>query len=251
MPDYFAYGSNMRPEQMRQRCASAELVQAARLDGHRLAFTRESVRNYPRSGVADLVAAAGMTAWGAVFRMSGDDLDVLDEKESAGTAYEQVRLPVALRDGTELQAIAYTVIKPAKTEVQPNELYLDHLIDGARTCGLPDEYIAFLESLRGTGDRSFGASLVVHPLPPGSDPGHGPLVEVADRYAAQHALSGPVTVHHRAEQVRADVRAVADCPDDACRAAPALLEALGMGGPECFGARVIVRPLGRGPGRAG
>jgi hypothetical protein len=37
---YFAYGSNMDPAQLAQRCPSARFIAVAKLPDHRLAFTR-------------------------------------------------------------------------------------------------------------------------------------------------------------------------------------------------------------------
>ena len=54
---YFAYGSNMLFDQMRERCPSSTFVCAAALDGYRLAFTRKATgANSPWRGfgVADI-----------------------------------------------------------------------------------------------------------------------------------------------------------------------------------------------------
>lgn len=145
---YFAYGSNMHPEEMSRWCSSARLLGTARLSEYRLAFTRTSVRNYPGSGVADLVAAPGQTVWGALYEISDQDLEVLDRKEAAGQAYEQVVVSVVGSDGTPTEAIAYAVIEKADPEVAPSQTYLGHVIEGARACELPDGYVTLLEALR-------------------------------------------------------------------------------------------------------
>jgi gamma-glutamylcyclotransferase len=144
---YFAYGSNMHPDLMSERCPSAEFAGAAKLSDYRLGFTRRSVKTFPGSGVADLLPAHGSTVWGALYRMNQAGLNALDEKEGAGFAYQQQRVDVALRDETRLEAITYTVIEKEHQEVPPSEEYLRHLIDGARRRGLPEEYVSFLESV--------------------------------------------------------------------------------------------------------
>ena len=146
---YFAYGSNMHPEQMARRCASARLLGCAQLPDHRLAFTRESVRNYPGSGVADVVAARGHAVWGALYEVSAADLAALDFKEAAGEAYEKVLVTVVGPHDSADEAITYTVIEKADPEVAPSARYLEHVIEGARACALPDGYVSFLESLGG------------------------------------------------------------------------------------------------------
>jgi gamma-glutamylcyclotransferase (GGCT)/AIG2-like uncharacterized protein YtfP len=146
---YFAYASNMHPDEMARHCASARLLGSARLPDHRLAFTRRSVRNYPGSGVADIVAAPRHTVWGALYEVSDLDLAALDHKEAAGHAYEKVEVTVVGPDDALGQAIAYTVIQKADPEVPPTARYLGHVVEGARACGLPDGYVSFLESLGG------------------------------------------------------------------------------------------------------
>ena len=62
---YFAYGSNMNWDQMRERCPSARFEFVAKAEGLRFAFTRFSKKR--QCGVADIVASPGSEVWGAVF----------------------------------------------------------------------------------------------------------------------------------------------------------------------------------------
>lgn len=72
MPMYFAYGSNMSDEQIRERCPSHRFVCVAQLPGYRLAFTRRSEKR--GCGVADVIAAQNAAVWGVVFKMTDADL---------------------------------------------------------------------------------------------------------------------------------------------------------------------------------
>lgn len=79
MVKYFAYGSNMSDEQIRERCPSHKFVCVAELRDYKLAFTRYS---HKRScGVADVVVAPGESVWGAVFEMPESDMAALDVHE--------------------------------------------------------------------------------------------------------------------------------------------------------------------------
>jgi len=149
---YFAYASNMHPGEMSRHCGGSRLLGPARLPDHRLAFTRKSVRNYPGSGVADLLPDVGHTVWGALYEVSDQDLEGLNRKEASGQAYEQVSVRVLGSDERLVDAIAYTVIEKAEPELLPSSLYLGHIVEGARACELPDDYLTFLESL---GVKSF------------------------------------------------------------------------------------------------
>jgi hypothetical protein len=93
----------MNPDQIRDRCPSVALIGKARLDNHRLAFTRKSVKNWPGRGVADVVSAPGKFVWGALLEITDQDVPALDAKEGyqpgrASNACERVALTV-LKDG--------------------------------------------------------------------------------------------------------------------------------------------------------
>lgn len=128
---YFAYGSNM---------ASADgFIRPARLDGHRLALTRRSIRW--QAGVLDIVVAEGRHVWGALYEVP--DLARLDEREGAGFAYRRVDVELDLGE----RAVAYEVIDKETVEVAPAPEYASLVLTGARERGLPEEWQAQLRGL--------------------------------------------------------------------------------------------------------
>ena len=76
---YFAYGSNLDPQQLHQRCPSARFVTLAKLPDHRLAFTRYAKDR--GCGTCDGVPEPGQEIWGVVFDISEEDLRRMDESE--------------------------------------------------------------------------------------------------------------------------------------------------------------------------
>jgi gamma-glutamylcyclotransferase len=151
---YFAYGSNMDPAQINQRCPSARLIGKARLDNYRLAFTRKSVRNWPGFGVADVVPAPGEHVWGALFAIADQDVPELDRMEGYGAgrtsnAYERIELTV-LKDGNpadKVSAQTYVVRRRAEPHLLPHPDYLGRIIAGAKWINAPEDYIAKLKKL--------------------------------------------------------------------------------------------------------
>jgi gamma-glutamylcyclotransferase len=140
---YFAYGSNMSEGVMDRLCPGHRFLGAAQLPGHRLAFTRRSIRS--GTGVADAVPADGQTLWGALYEIDAAGLTALDEKEGNGWAYQ--RREVRVRWGVdehELDAYAYAVIAPDQDEIRPARPYLVGLLDAGRERGLPEDYVAEL-----------------------------------------------------------------------------------------------------------
>lgn len=141
--EYFAYGSNMDEEVMQACCPGHRFIGVARLDDHRLAFTRRSVRT--GTGVADVVSDRGQAVWGVLYELDPEGLRALDRKEGNGWAYERQRRRVHLvADGSEHDAITYTVRRKTSQEVQPSPAYLEQLIAAARRRGLPERYIVTL-----------------------------------------------------------------------------------------------------------
>ncbi|MFN2321544.1 MAG: gamma-glutamylcyclotransferase family protein [Trueperaceae bacterium] len=142
---YFAYGSNLDPEQMAERCPSAAFLHRALLEDFELAFTRWSTRR--RCGVADVVARPGSRVWGVVYALSEDEGRTLDGFEGyapgrADNWYARVEQTVAIDgDPTRPLAVAtYEVVERAHEPYAPSGAYLGHLLRGAAHWGLPDGY---------------------------------------------------------------------------------------------------------------
>lgn len=140
MPMYFAYGSNMSDEQIRERCPSHRFVCVAQLRDYRLAFTRRSEKR--GCGVADVVAAQDESVWGVVFEMTEADLAALDRNEGVHLkppAY--VRKSVQVISGDQsVDAITYEVFAKSASQHAPNAHYLGLITAGARKWGLPEDY---------------------------------------------------------------------------------------------------------------
>lgn len=154
---YFAYGSNMDPIQMRRRCPSARFVAIACLADHRLAFSRRSTRR--RSGVADVVPAAGGAVWGIVYRLlSVRDIQVLDAAEGfrpdrrrAQGYVRETRLVDLGADAAMSTMVNIYIAQRQKSPPLPTTAYIAHLTRGAEHWGLPQEYAAMLEGIEGNG----------------------------------------------------------------------------------------------------
>ena len=131
---YFAYGSNLDAEQMRQRCPTARGVGRARLPGHHLAFSHWSTRW--RGGAADVVRETGAAVWGVVYAMGPDDFARLDRFE---TGYERVQLEVEA-DGGKLGVTSYAVLD--KGRFAPHPEYLEKMLRWGARWRLPGDYLA-------------------------------------------------------------------------------------------------------------
>ena len=139
---YFAYGSNLDPEQMRRRCPGHRVIGAGFLPGHRLRFQGEG--EDWGGPVATIVADPTDTVWGVVFELSDEDLRALDEYEGCRvddptSLYIRRDFDVRLADGGAVRANAYVMRR--RPEGNPSKKYLDAITRGARSHGLPTDYV--------------------------------------------------------------------------------------------------------------
>jgi len=141
---YFAYGSNMHPGQMRTRCPDCTFVATARLQGHRLAFTRPWAA-WDGGGVADIQPSPGGVVEGVVWEITETHRNALDAYEEYPTAYMRKDVVVETFAGKALTAFAY-LARPMGT-YRPGRRYLQSLVDGARAHGLSPEYVASLSAI--------------------------------------------------------------------------------------------------------
>jgi cation transport regulator ChaC len=146
---YFAYGSNMWRDQMRQRCPYHEVIGKAVLPGYALCFPRSSPIR--KCGVAGIVAQTGSDVWGVIYRLHDEDLAALDRREGYDPAkpahvnrYNRTTVRV-LKDGEALDCLAYLARAEPGKHV-PSVDYMSALITGAVENGLPEDYVSRLQA---------------------------------------------------------------------------------------------------------
>lgn len=150
---YFAFGSNLDEARLHIHCPSARLVSVARLADHRLAFTIES-RNTWHGGVGDILVSPGDEVWGALWIIDGEHSKPLDEQEGVfrePPAYRRYPVTVETPAGDVVTCRAYQVATPNLEGIAPSPAYKDTILRGARAIGLPEAYIARLESVEDNG----------------------------------------------------------------------------------------------------
>ncbi|OIQ51339.1 hypothetical protein BerOc1_03289 [Pseudodesulfovibrio hydrargyri] len=145
---YFAYGSNMNPEQIRQRCTGADVLGPARLPGLALGFFGNN--RLWDGGLETVIPAPGHTLWGVVYSLGPTDADSLD-------AWQGVRLngtgdyfhsPATVYDATGEGRYAVLYKKDLLGDpVPPSREYLHFIVEGARAHGLPRAYVDELAGL--------------------------------------------------------------------------------------------------------
>ncbi len=162
VPRYFAYGSNLDPDQMVRRGVPFESVVGAVLRDHRLAFDFPAPRRWLGSA-ADVVPEPGGKVEGALYVLGSEDLLLaMDVWEGVPErAYERRLVTVEPIDGgTPVTSWTYTVVEP-NAEDLPSPGYAGIMYTGARRLGLSPTYISTLASVLERARTERGAQLAV------------------------------------------------------------------------------------------
>ena len=147
---YAAYGSNMDPSQMRERCPHSPGAGTGWVEGWRLTFGGEDLGW--EGSLATIVEAPGEHVYVSLYDLTTHDEKVLDAWEGADNGlYRKVRVRVATLEG---DGLAWVYILDGFEGGLPAARYLGVLADAAEAAGAPDDYVAELRNrpCRSVGD---------------------------------------------------------------------------------------------------
>jgi len=149
VPLYAAYGSNMDPARMGERCPHSPLRTTGWLVGWRLTFGGEE--HGWDGALATLVQDPLEQVFVAVYDVTGDDEARLDTWESADSGlYRKTKVRVDTLVGEQ---VAWTYVLDAYEGGLPSAIYLGTLADAAEAADAPADYVT---ALRGRPCRSLG-----------------------------------------------------------------------------------------------
>ncbi len=137
---YAAYGSNLDPGQMADRCPHSPLRGTGWLPGWRLTFGGEGWDG----ALPTVVEEEGSQVFVALYDVTDSDEASLDEWESANSGlYRKLRLTVATLDGEQ---VAWVYVLNDFEGGLPSARTIGLLSDAAEVAGAPDDYVAALRS---------------------------------------------------------------------------------------------------------
>jgi len=134
---YFAYGSNMDPQQMHHRCPGAKAIAIGRFDGHRLIINSR--------GVATVVSDQNSACHGVIWSVTEPHLRSLDQFE--GVRYGTYTKELAkVKVGNQ---VFDTVVYVASNNQPgfPRTGYLEKLTNGAKFFGAHQDWLEEISSL--------------------------------------------------------------------------------------------------------
>lgn len=140
---YFAYASNMNRTQMQQRAGNPAEEKVARLDNYELNFEKVARGG---TGTGNLVPAAGKVVYGVLYRVTEQQLKVLDRFEGVPEHYRRSEVTVTDAEGNKIAAQVYLARK-VRRGLKPDRLYLQRIVQGAEEHNLPADYIQQLKRI--------------------------------------------------------------------------------------------------------
>jgi gamma-glutamylcyclotransferase (GGCT)/AIG2-like uncharacterized protein YtfP len=147
---YAAYGSNMNPAQMAERCPHSPYRGTGWLDGWRLTFGGEDLSW--EGALGTVVEDADERVFVALYELSEADEEALDSWDGATLGYyRKSMVRVATLDG---DVVAWLYVINAYEGGLPSARYLGIMADAAEAAGAPAEYVA---DLRGRPCSSVGS----------------------------------------------------------------------------------------------
>jgi len=133
---YFAYGSNMNPEQMENRCPrNHKLLRKGTLEGWEFFINSR--------GVANIIMSENTNVYGLIFEISDRCLNCLDMHEGYPRIYQRDDLPIKFKRES-LNAWVY-IDKNFIQVGRPRTNYLEPIIDAAIKFNFPGAYITHLQ----------------------------------------------------------------------------------------------------------
>jgi len=139
---YAAYGSNMHPEQMRERCPHSPSAGTGWLMGWRLTFGGEE---HGWDGALPMVVPdPESSVFVALWDVSPHDHEQLDYWESADTGlYNKIKLRIVTLEGEQ---VAWVYILDGYEGGLPSARSLGLIAEAAEAAGAPDDYVADLRA---------------------------------------------------------------------------------------------------------
>jgi len=136
----FFYGSNLDRQRLRSRVPSWDgYYQLVYLKGYELRFHKRLGNG---TAAANIVPHAASKVWGIVVNLDDLEVSLMDGYEGYPYHYDRLTVEVSTVAGDEITAETY-VAQPDWIEegLPQSQDYLNHVINGAKESGLPDDYI--------------------------------------------------------------------------------------------------------------
>lgn len=134
---YFAYGSNMNHEQMKERCNNPVFICKGFLENYD--FVYDGYSTTKNGSAANIIPKEGSIVWGAIWLIDEGDIKRLDEEEDYPYVYKIEK--VIVKDDENKEYKEWVYLRDKKDLGNPSYEHGCSVIEGARQYNLPDDYI--------------------------------------------------------------------------------------------------------------
>jgi gamma-glutamylcyclotransferase len=143
---YFAYGSNMDKQRLRERVGNFNSECAAVLRDYELCFNKLASGSTKGKGYANVMASAGSMVEGILYGIDKEGITKLDRCEGCPVHYARKEKYVEIPTTGEVHLAQVYIATPEqlRDNLYPTKGYLDHLLAGERL--LTPAYMEFLNS---------------------------------------------------------------------------------------------------------
>jgi gamma-glutamylcyclotransferase (GGCT)/AIG2-like uncharacterized protein YtfP len=131
---YFAYGSNMKTERLKERIGNVHNAFRGELRDFEFLYNKKSVDG---SSKANIRPGVGQTVHGVCFEI---DEASFEDLKTCEKGYDLNEVPIFTPDGNLI--ISRTFISESLSAEPPTKEYVGLVIEGAKKYGLPDDYIS-------------------------------------------------------------------------------------------------------------
>jgi len=133
---YFAYGSNLVVERMRERGAAFSAARPAVLRNHRLVFDKRGADGTARANVE---RAIGARTFGVVYLITREGLQALEQFEGGYDLVEVLVESARPSGGIEvIPARTFVARRDRRTQAEPSKSYVGLILEGLKDHGLPE-----------------------------------------------------------------------------------------------------------------
>ncbi len=135
---YFAYGSNLKKEQMNERDVVIYKTYKGFIKNYKLEFNKKSIDG---SSKANITKSDGEIVWGICYELDAAGFENLRKHEKG---YEELEI-IVHDENQEIPFTAKTFFSNKICDQLPTINYLDKIIEGAKQHELPKDYIEKIE----------------------------------------------------------------------------------------------------------
>jgi len=122
---------------MKQRCPSSKFIKRVYLESHK--FVYDGYSSTRKGAVANVIEQKDGVVLGVLFEINEDNLAALDCYEGYPSSYNRKFVIVKDEEENNIEVVVYYRI--GESIGKPSHEYRQIVIDGARDCNLPEEYI--------------------------------------------------------------------------------------------------------------